>query len=126
MMKIYPESASVQLEFDRVKSLLVAHCQCEYAKTKAEQLRIHTQKHFVETELKQSFEYLQLLRNGVYFPNDYILNLSKELKLIKIPGAVLTGEQLTFFRKLAISMERIYRWFDAEKKRSLLWIICNC
>ena len=118
MMKLYPESASVQLEFEKVKELLEQHCQCEYAKQKAAQLRIHTQIKFVETALKQSFEYLQLTRNGIYFPNDYILNLAKELKLIKIPGAVLTGEQLTFFRKLAISMERIYRWFDAERKEA--------
>ena len=30
---------------------------------------------------------------GQYFPNDYILNLSREIKLLGIPGAVFTGEQ---------------------------------
>jgi DNA mismatch repair protein MutS2 len=34
-----------------------------------------------------------LLQSGTYFPNDYLLNLSKELKLLGIPGAVLSGEQ---------------------------------
>ena len=115
-MKLYPESAWLQLEFDKIKNLLGAYCQTDYARTKALQLRIHTRKEFVETELRQSHEYLELVRHAVYFPNDYILNLSNELKLLAIPGAVLAGEQFMQLRKLAESMEKIFRWFDNERK----------
>src|SRR5688572_10536829 len=99
-MKVYPESAVVQLEFDRIKTLLHEKCRTEYAKTKAEELRIHTKKEFIEIELKQSHEFKQLLQNAIYFPNDYILNLSKELRLLSIEGALLNGEQLVDIRKL--------------------------
>src|SRR5215471_18963206 len=115
-MKLYPESAHMQLEFDRIRILLAEHCQSEYAGNKARQLRIHTQKEFIDTELRQSHEYSQLIKNSIYFPNDYILNLSGELKLLAIPGAVLNGEQLMQIRKLAESMERIFRWFDSERR----------
>ncbi len=115
-MKLYPESAHLQLEFDKVKALLVEHCQAEYAKNKARSLRIHTRKEFIDVELKQSHQYSQLLRNNIYFPNDHILNLAKELKLLGIPGAVLIGEDLMQIRKLAESIERIFRWFDNERK----------
>ncbi|MDP4261931.1 MAG: DNA mismatch repair protein MutS [Bacteroidota bacterium] len=115
-MKLYPESAYLQLEFDKIKSLLAEQCQAEYARNKAQQLRIHTKKEFIDTELKQSHEYSQLLKNSIYFPNDYILNLSDELKLLGIPGAVLGGEQLMQVRKLAESIERIFRWFDNERR----------
>lgn len=115
-MKLYPESASVQLEFNKIKDLLVNYCQAEHARDKAKQLRIHTRQEFIELELKQSHEYRQLIVNGIYFPNDYILNLSKELKLLSIPGAVLTGEQFMQLRKLAESMEKIFRWFDSERR----------
>ena len=115
-MKLFPESAIVQLEFDKVRDLLAEHCKSEYAKTKAADLRIHTRKEFVDLELRQSFEYRQLLQNGVYFPNDYVLNLSRELKLLGIPGAVLGGEQFMLIRKLAESIKNIFRWFDAERK----------
>jgi DNA mismatch repair protein MutS2 len=115
-MRLYPESAYIQLEFDKIKNLLAAHCQAEYARNKAQQLRIHTQKEFVDTELKQSHEYSQLIKNAIYFPNDHILNLSNELKLLAIPGAVLTGEQLMQIRKLAESIEKIFRWFDSERR----------
>src|SRR5687768_15382453 len=115
-MKLYPESASQQLEFDKIKNLLHQKCQSEYARNKALELRIHTKKEFIDRELKQSFEYKQLIQNGIYFPNDFVLNLSRDLKLLSIPGAVMNGEQLVSFRKLAMSIESIFRWFDPERK----------
>ena len=115
-MKLFPESAYYQLEFDKVKALLAAYCQTDLARTRAEQLRIHTRKEFIDTELRQSHEYRQLIQNSIYFPNDYILNLAKDLKLLSIPGAVLGGEQFLLIRKLAESIEKIFRWFDQERK----------
>jgi DNA mismatch repair protein MutS2 len=115
-MKLYPESASVQLEFDKIRNLLTEKCRTEYAKSKASGLRIHTRKEFIELQLKQSHEYKQLIQNGIHFPNDYILNLSRELKLLNIQGSMLGGEELVSVRKLAMSMEAIFRWFDAERR----------
>src|SRR5690606_12095835 len=92
-MKFFPESALVQLEYDKIKELLKGQCQTEFAKTKADELRIHTKKEFIQHELKQTDEYKQMLSSGQYFPNDYILNLLKELKLLSIPGATLAGDQ---------------------------------
>jgi DNA mismatch repair protein MutS2 len=123
-MKLYPESASLQLEFDKIKNLLTEKCRSEYAKEKAANLRIHTKKDFIDLELKQSHEYKQLLQNAIYFPNDYILNLSKELRLLDIEGSMLVGEQLISLRKLAMSMESIFRWFDAER-RSVYMALSN-
>ena len=117
-MKLFPESAGLQLEFDKIKTLLGVYCQTEYAKEKAADLRVHTRIEFVETELKQSHEYKQIISNSIYFPNDYILNLSKELKLLGIEGAVLTGEQFILLRKLAESMGKISRWFDNERRQA--------
>jgi len=115
-MKLYPESATVQLEFDKIKSLLHDKCRSEYAKEKADNLRIHTRKEFIERELMQTHEYRQLIQNSIYFPNDYVLNLAKELRLLQIEGAMLVGEQLVNFRKLATSIEKIFRWFDQERR----------
>jgi len=69
-MKLYPESASVQLEFDKIKNLLHEKCRSEFAKQKAADLRIHTKKEFIDGELKQSHEYKQLIQNSIHFPND--------------------------------------------------------
>ena len=115
-MKLFPASAYIQLEFDKVKSLLTAHCRSEYAIEKAGELPIYTDIELIETELRQSYEYKQLLQNSIYFPNDPVFNLSKELKLLSIPGAVLAGDELTELRKLAGLMKDIFRWFDVERR----------
>ncbi len=115
-MKLFPESAALQLEMDKVKQLLVNYCQTEWARETAADLRVHTRRDYIETALRQSHEYHQLLLNGIYFPNDYILNLAREIKLLGIPGAVLTGEDFLQFRKLAESLEKLFRWFDPERR----------
>ncbi len=115
-MKLFPELAVVQLEFDKVKSLLVDHCKSEYAKNKAQELRIHTRKEFIETELQQSHEFKLIELNQQYFPNDHVLNLSKDLKLLSIPGAVLSGDQFVQVRKLAANIQSVFRWFDNERR----------
>lgn len=115
-MKLYPESAAIQLEFDKIKDLLTGHCNSEYAKRKAGELRIHTRKEFIELELQQSHEYKLLLEQAQYFPNDFSDNISRELKLLSIQGATLSGEEFMLIRSLAESMEKVFRWFDAERR----------
>ena len=60
-MKFFPESALVQLEYDKIKGLLKEQCDSEFGKSRAEDLRIHTKKEFIDHELKQSDEFKQLL-----------------------------------------------------------------
>jgi DNA mismatch repair protein MutS2 len=115
-MKLYPESAPVQLEFDKVRTLLHERCRTEYARNRANTLRIHTRKEFIDRELLQSHEYKQITQNAIHFPNDYVLNLSRELRLLAIPGSMLGGEELVGVRKLAATVERIFRWFDTERR----------
>jgi DNA mismatch repair protein MutS2 len=115
-MRIFPESALVQLEFDKIKALLAEQCNTEFARAKAEDLRIHTRLEYIALELQQAHEFKLLLQNGQHFPNDYTLNLSRELKLLGIPGAVLSGEQFMQIRRLAESTNSLFRWFDPERR----------
>ncbi|MBL0334152.1 MAG: DNA mismatch repair protein MutS [Chitinophagaceae bacterium] len=117
-MKLYPASADHQLEFHKIRELLSHYCQFADAREKALELRVHTRKEFVEHELRQTHEYRQLIANAIYFPNDYILNLARELKLLGIPGAVLNSDDLQQLRKLSDSIEKIFRWFDLERKQA--------
>lgn len=115
-MKFFPESALVQLEFDKVRALVEGYCRTVYAKEKAIQLRIHTKKEFIELALQQTHEYKLLTQSGMAFPNDFSLNLSKDIKLLGIPGAVLSGEQWLNIRRLTENMGSIFRWLDAERR----------
>ena len=115
-MKFFPDSALTQLEFDKVKDLLVAHCRTEYAKEKATNLRIHTKLSFIETELLQSNEFKIIIESGGHFPNDFIVNISRELKLLGIPGASLTGDQFILIRRLTENTNSIFRWFTEDTR----------
>jgi DNA mismatch repair protein MutS2 len=117
-MRLYPESAAVQLEFDKIKALLKAHCATEYAKTKADGLRIHTKKEYIELELMQTNEYKQISLLQQFFPNDFSQNLTKDLKLLGIPGALLGGEQWMPIRRLTENTASIFRWFDNERRQA--------
>jgi DNA mismatch repair protein MutS2 len=115
-MKLFPTSAVQQLEFDKIQVLLAGHCRTEFAKYKAETLRIHTRKEFIEPQLSQTHEYKLLFLNHLHFPDDAVFNLSKELKLLNIEGSVLTGSQFLSIKRLTAAIQQIFRWFDKERR----------
>jgi DNA mismatch repair protein MutS2 len=117
-MRLYPETAAHQLEFDKVKALLVNHCKTVYAQEKADILRIHTKKEYIELELQQTHEYKLLHQQALYFPNDFSLNIQKDIKLLGIPGALLVSEQWMDIKKLSENISNIFRWFDTEKRQA--------
>lgn len=115
-MKLYPESAELQFEFDKIKTLLSAYCETEYAKEKSLNLRIHTRKEFITLQLQQAYEYKLLLEQKQFFPNNFTLNISRQLKLLSIEGSVLQPEDFAAIRRLAENTEKIYHWFDAQRR----------
>lgn len=117
-MRLYPETALTQLEFDKVRTLLESHCKTLYAREKAMQLRIHTRKEYIQLELQQTFEFKSILQQAQYFPNDFTLPLQQELRLLAIPGALITGEQWLQIRKLSENTANIFRWFDTERRQA--------
>ncbi len=128
-MKLYPESAEQQLEFDKIKALLSSYCETEYAKEKSAALRIHTKKEFIILQLQQAYEYKLLLEQNQSFPNNFSLNLSRQLKILSIEGGILQAEDFMHIRLLAVNAEKIFRWFDAEKRlayAALAKVLENC
>ena len=115
-MRLYPDSAPVQLEFDKVQQLLAAHCKTDFALKITHELRIHNHIEYIETALHQSHEFKLLLQAGMLFPVDFTLNIHKDVKLLSIPGASLTGEQYNLIRRLLDNASDIFRWFDAERR----------
>jgi DNA mismatch repair protein MutS2 len=115
-MKLYPESAEQQLEFSKIKNLLTAYCDTDYAKEKVSQLRIHTKKEIIQLQLQQAHECKLIVEQGQSLPNNFSLNLDRSLKLLSIEGGVLQTEDFINIRKLAANTERIFRWFDAERR----------
>ncbi len=117
-MKLFPESTLAQIEFDKVKALLAAHCRTSHSAELATNLRIHTRIDFIEEALRQTEEFKGLLMAGLYFPNEFTQNIGRELKLASIPGAALSGDQFLLIRKLAENTSNIFRWFGPERREA--------
>lgn len=115
-MLLYPQSTPTQLEFTKVKSLLLNYCNTEYAKQKIDELRIHTHKKYIEAALNQTHEFKLVTQQSQYFPLDFVLNISRQVKLLSIDGATLSGEQFLQIKSLCENINNIYRWFDGERK----------
>ena len=115
-MLLYPQSTPTQLEFNKVKILIHNYCNTEFAKGKVEELRIHTHKKYIETQLNQTNEFKLITQQNQYFPLDFILNISRQIKLLGISGATLSGEQFLQIKSLSENINNIYRWFDNERK----------
>src|SRR5450432_1195772 len=116
MIRYFPESALGQLEFDKIRNLLAEKCKSVYAKEKAASLRIHTKLEFIRVELQRTSEFKSLLEQGQYFPNEDGLNLAREIKLLALSGAALSGDQFLQIRKLADALRQVFHWFDRERR----------
>jgi len=121
-MRLFPESALVQLEFNKVQDLLAQHCKTDFALQECENLRIHTHIDYIDKSLHQTHEFKLILQTGQYFPVDFTLNIQKDIKLLGIPGASLSGEQYNLLRRLLDNAADIFRWFDAERREAFAYL----
>jgi DNA mismatch repair protein MutS2 len=117
-MRVYPDNALTQLEFDKITAILLGNCQTTIGKELVEGMRIHTHLKYIQTSLKQTEEYKYIKSANQYFPSDFVLDIRKDLKLLGIPGAQLTGEQWLLIRRLTDHIGNLFKWFDAERKHA--------
>ena len=110
MMHLYPAHAAEALEFNKICLLLKQKCRTDAARERVENLRFHTKLEYVEQALLQTDEFKSVLKGSDYFPNDFTRNVEKELKLLGVRNAVLSGEQLIAFQQLAITIRDILLW----------------
>jgi len=66
--------------------------------------------------LQQGHEFKTITQTGLNFPNDFSVSISREIKLLSIPGASLTGEQFMLIRRLAENTASIFRWFTDDTR----------
>jgi len=115
-MQIYPGKAIEQLEFDQIRNLLIGLCQTEQAKALAGDLSVLTNESLIVAGLRQSNEYLQLVRQQQAVPGDFSTSLKKELRMLDIDGAVFDEKQLSELRKMLEAAGLMFKWFDGDRR----------
>lgn len=111
MMQIYPAHAADALEFGKIQQLLLGKCRTDAARERVAALKFQTRPETIERALSQTWEFKNTLSGGNFFPNDFTRNVAKELKLLGISGATLSGDQLNAFQQLAITIRDMLNWF---------------
>ena len=111
MMQIYPAQAADSLEFGKIQQLLTQKCRTDAARERVAALKFQSRLETIEKALKQTNEFKNALSGTDYFPNDFTRNLQRELKLLSLTGATLSGEDLVAFQQLAITIRDILTWF---------------
>lgn len=90
----------------------------------ARQIRIHNQIDHIRLALGQTQEFKWILDQGLAFPTEEPLSIARELHLLGVPGAVLTGEQWMQIRRLLNDAESVYRWFNEERRLAYPSLAC--
>lgn len=114
MLQLYPEQALERLEFEKVRALLLAKCRTSFAQRAANNIKFHTKKEYLEEALEQVNEYKQTLGGSDVFPNDFTKDISPALKLLKIEGAVLKGDDFVDLSQLTITVRDILLWLKRQ------------
>jgi DNA mismatch repair protein MutS2 len=116
MMQLYPANAAESLEFHKISDLLLHKCRTDAARDRVANIRFHTHKDHAGRDLLQTYEYKTILQSGDHFPNNFTRNLHKELKLLSIPGGVLSGEQFLAVQQLSLNTRDMLLWFKKNNE----------
>ncbi len=126
-MNFYPATALQQLEFIAVKEMLAQYCHTEMGRMLVENIRVHTRKDLIETALQQSHAYKSIIQQAIFFPQNN-LQVSREIKLLGIPGSILSGEECMAIHAFCENMRAIFQWFSIDRQQayaSLYQVIAN-
>lgn len=113
-LSVYPKHAYEQLEFDKIKALLLQKCKNIAAKNRVEKLQAQDKIDFIEKALQQTQEYKITLETNDYFPNDFNDDLHKQIKLLQISNAALTTQDIQALKKLTLNFRDIINWFKGK------------
>jgi DNA mismatch repair protein MutS2 len=114
MLQLYPAHAADALEFTKVRQLLLEKCRTDEARARVGNMRFMSRVELIDKALKQTAEFKLTLGGGDYFPGEFTRNLSQELRLITVQGAVLTGDSLLAVSNLTKTIQSMLIWFKGH------------
>ena len=115
-MKFYPEDTPSRFEFHKVTGRVAAIAQSQKAKDFATDLMPHSEPELINRLLIQTSEALQILQNGLYFPEYAFPNIHRELRMLAIDQSVLEGQQVIKLRKVAEIAGTVIRFLSEKKE----------
>jgi DNA mismatch repair protein MutS2 len=114
MIQVFPENAIDALEFSKICDLLKARCRSDFSRRRVDNIRVHVKLEYIEKDLRQANEYKLVQQSGSVFPNDFTVNIERELKMLSMEGGFLKADQLLLIKSLALNIKEILNWFKQQ------------
>jgi len=115
-MKVYSSKTYSKLGFDEILAYVDKNLISDEAKTRWEQTAPIFEKDLIETSLKRTDEYKQLLLLGEKLPSLHFTSLGSLLSKVKVRGNWLRVDELLKLLKWMRSLYEIRRFFQQRKE----------
>ncbi len=115
-MELNSKDLFEKLEFDKVIELLKSYCLGEVGKVYFDHIQIETEPFLIRAKLKEVSEYKLSLEEGDQFPIAAYDDLSKDFRMVEIPGSVITLEGLARIFNMLQIIERIFSFFTETRQ----------
>lgn len=93
-MKLYPDNIETKLGFDNVKSKLIENCLSILGESYINRLKPTSDLSSIKKLLRQTEEYIQVIKSGENFSLSNFVDISDALKKSEVPGSFLDLEDL--------------------------------
>lgn len=115
-MKLYPADTASRFEFGVVSDKISRSCQTDKARAFAAELRPVGERDSIARLLDQTAEALNVLDNGLYFPDYAFPAVQHELGMLRVSNAVLEGAQVIKLRKVAEVAATVIRFLGEKRE----------
>jgi DNA mismatch repair protein MutS2 len=93
-LKLYPDNIETKLGFDNVKSKLIENCLSILGESYINRLKPTSDLSSIKKLLRQTEEYIQVIKSGENFSLSNFVDISDALKKSEVPGSFLDLEDL--------------------------------
>lgn len=124
-MFIYPENTIEELEFSRIREEVEKYCRVPESKEMAHQMAPVKHHESLMNTLHETEELMILFKNKAPFPDSEFVSISREVSLLQIQGSVLTEQQFTNIRNVAVTANQLLVYFE-NRSEQLTWLNGLC
>ncbi|MDH8701734.1 DNA mismatch repair protein MutS2 [Dysgonomonadaceae bacterium PH5-43] len=107
-----------KLGFDKIRLLVVNRCLSTLGKDRVEEMVFSKTYDYVQKQLKQTDEFVRIIREEDAFPVNYFFDVRPSLKKIRVEGTYLVERELFDIRRSLETINEIVHFFNKEDNDS--------
>jgi DNA mismatch repair protein MutS2 len=113
---IYPQNFESKIGFDRIRELARNYCLFEPGRKIIDELEMLTDQEKLNLRLDQTEEFRRILTNGIDFPIDHFIDISRLLSKARIEGTFLEEFEVFDLRRALDSVKAILNFLKNDDK----------